>query len=141
VDKSKGSRNENKGHKQNQKEKPKAKQTGRQPLDPRRCTKTTDSKKIDGVQYWWCPDHFKEGEYNGLYMPHRPGAEHDAWAAKKKEQAERRKQERSKARGNFKKGNKNDKSFVLNDKLKAALCTQTQMSGEELDKFLQQDFQ
>ena len=70
---------------QNNKGKDQSKNTNWKPIDPRRCTKTSDSKKIDGVQYWWCPDHYKEGEYDGLYMPHKPGSEHDAWAAKNKE--------------------------------------------------------
>ena len=36
---------------QNDKGKKQSKNTKWKPLDPRRCTKTSDSKKIDGVQY------------------------------------------------------------------------------------------
>ena len=72
-------------------------------------------------------------------MPHKPGAEHAAWAAKKKEQAEKRKKLKEKKKSTNKSSSK-DKSFVLNKKMRAALCTQAQMSGEEIDKILQQDF-
>ena len=35
------------------------------------------AKKIGGVQMWWCPHHKWKQEFDGLYMPHKPGKEHE----------------------------------------------------------------
>ena len=36
-------------------------------------------KIVDGTTYWWCLHHRLEGVFDGLYMTHRPGHEHDLW--------------------------------------------------------------
>ena len=123
-------------------------------LDPRRMKNQGPALKIDGVQYWWCPKHVLKGVFDGLYMPHRPGKEHDEWAAAKKKRQEeykKKNQARKQARndnnserggdGNSKnEGNK--KSFVLSDKLKAALCTQGQLTPQQLETIVNnKDFQ
>ena len=50
-----------------------------------RTIKKGDHKKVDGVDYWWCPDHKWEGHFDGLYMTHKPGAGHDEWKKKRDE--------------------------------------------------------
>ena len=75
--------------------------------------KDGDSKKVDGVQYWWCPKHVLKGVFDGLYMPHKPGKEHDEWeAAKKKRQEEyKKKNESRKQNKNNVSGNGNQRRF------------------------------
>ena len=41
------------------------------------------AKKIGGVQMWWCPHHKWKGEFDGLYMPHKPGKGHKEWQKSK----------------------------------------------------------
>ena len=114
--------------------------------------KDGDSKKVDGVQYWWCPKHVFKGVFDGLYMPHRPGKEHDEWAANKKKRQEEYKKKNDARKQNKSNGsssgsgnqgsNGTQKSFVLNEKLKAALCTQGQLTPQQLESLVNnQDFQ
>lgn len=57
---------------------------------------------------------------------------------KNKEQAEKRKKLKEKNKTS-KKNSSKDKTFVLNEKMRTALCTQAQMSGEKVYKLFQQD--
>ena len=52
-------------------------------LDAWRMTKDGDSKTMDGKTYYWCPDHKYPGNFDGLYMPHRPGEGHRRWKEKR----------------------------------------------------------
>ena len=38
--------------------------------------KKGDSIKRDGKTWFWCPDHFLKGVFDGLYMQHKPRAGH-----------------------------------------------------------------
>ena len=59
-----------------------------------RTVKKGASVEKDGKTWHWCPHHFKEGLFDDLYMPHKP-EDHDEWAQKKKENAEKRKKNMS----------------------------------------------
>ena len=80
----------------------------------------------DGKTWHWCPHHYKEGLFDGLYMPHKP-CDHDAWVEDKKAKAAKRK--------NKKQGGKSDKNnkskSELTDSMKQALVAQGNMSEDE----------
>ena len=47
--------------------------------------KAGPSKTVDGKTWWWCPDHVYKGNggYDGLYVTHKPGKEHDEWVERR----------------------------------------------------------
>ena len=47
-------------------------------------TKKGDHKKVNGVDYWWCPHHKWEGKFDGLYMTHK-SADFDQWKTERDE--------------------------------------------------------
>ena len=49
-----------------------------------RKTKTTDSVEKNGLTWWWCPKHKLEGQFDGLYVRHKP-EDHVDWQQKKDE--------------------------------------------------------
>jgi len=107
-------------------------------LNPLRKVKKGDSMIIDGKQMWWCPKHIHpRGEFNGLYMEHKP-EDHHIWAAEKKRKKEEYKKKKlaSKA-GTSTPNNAKPKSFKMNDKLRTALCTQGQLTPELLEEIIE----
>ena len=86
--------------------------------------RTDDKKLVDGVQYWWCPHHKREGFFDGLYMPHDPNNGHAEWQRRKDER--KQKSEDKKTGGG---GNSNapsggtSQSLTLNENMKRVLMT------------------
>ena len=89
----------------------------------------------------WCPKHkCTRGTYDGLYIQHPP-EEHDAWQVRKDSYKNKKKDKPEKPKS--KSGGKTyleGKTFTLNDGLKTALCTQGQLTSEQLDCIMNQDF-
>ena len=87
---------------------------------------------------WWCPQHVhSRGEFNGLYMEHKP-EDHHIWAAEKKRQKEEYKKKKlARKAGTSNNNNNKPKSFKMNDKLKTALCTQDQLTFELLEEIIE----
>ena len=98
-----------------------------------RMKKLEDEKVVDGVTWWWCPDHKYAGVFDGLYMQHRPGHEHKLWKEAKDKKREERRNWKERSTGSSATGTKpnpstgatNDKgnSLKLSDKMKAVLMT------------------
>ena len=114
-------------------------------LNPARKVKTQHETIIfDGQQMYWCSKHVdSKGEFNGLYMPHQE-KDHHIWAAEKKKKKEaynKANAARKAAKaGKDTNGGKNIKAlgqkspFKISDKLKAALCTEGQISPDQFDR-------
>ena len=81
----------------------------------------------DGVTWWWCPEHRRKGDFDGLYVKHKP-EDHAEWAA--------RKEKRKKNDSSSNNGGSSSKKLVLTDKLKSALATKMKMNDTELDDYL-----
>ena len=91
----------------------------------------------DGKTWHWCPHHVVEGKYDGLYVTHKP-EDHDEWQRKKDINLEKKRTSKGKP--------KNDntpevtvngqKKLVVNDKLKAALLTHSDMTGAQVEELL-----
>ena len=103
-------------------------------------------KIIDGRKQFWCTQHkCPKGTYDGLYCNHDDSG-HAEWQRKKDEfKANKKKNKAASAgntsnSGNNNNSNKNGRSFKLTDKLKTALCTQGQMTPEQVEEILGQDF-
>ena len=109
-------------------------------INPLRKIKKGDSMIIDGKQHWWCPHHKWEGEFDGLYMTHKP-EDHHIWQKQKDERIakfKKKKEEKKKSNGGGNtQNNNNKKSFTMSDKLKTALCTQGQLTPEQLDNIVE----
>jgi hypothetical protein len=99
-------------------------------IDAWRMKKKGNHKRVDGVDYWWCPHHKWEGHFDGLYMPHKP-EDHDEW-----------KRNRDEKRAAYKKGKKSDNKentsssggggkLVLKDNMTAAMMTNFQISADQ----------
>ena len=105
-------------------------------IDKWRTIKKGDHKKVDGVDYWWCPDHKWEGHFDGLYVTHKPGAEHEEWKKKRDEKRatyKRKKRDKAKDTTTASSSN-NDNSLSFSNKMKAAMVTNFQISAEEADE-------
>ena len=106
-----------------------------------RMKKTENTVTRDGKTWHWCPHHKQEGEYDGLYVTHKP-EEHDEWK-KNKFQFRRNKYARSKKNDENKDDSKDedekdsDKKLTLNGNLKAALLTHCGLSGAQLEEILE----
>ena len=85
-----------------------------------RKVKKEDSVTRDGTTWYWCPDHKREGDFDGLYVTHKPGKGHQEWLERK----------------NKSKKNKGSSKLVLTDKLKSALATKMKMNDSELNDYL-----
>ena len=89
---------------------------------------------------WWCPHHVHpRGEFNGLYMEHKP-EDHHIWAAEKKRKKEEYKKKKLAKKAGSTNNNTNNnkpKSFKMSDKLKTALCTQGQLTPERLEEIIE----
>ena len=76
----------------------------------------------------WCPHHYKEGLFDGLYMPHKP-EDHDEWAKKKKKNAEKGKKKKDSDGGSYGKSKKS--KLELTNGMKQALVTEGNISKDE----------
>ena len=87
----------------------------------------------DGKTWYLCPHHVKEGLFDGLYMSHKP-EDHDEWARKKKEKAEKQKRNKSgNSDGDFgcSGGNKKKSKLQFTDEMKQALVSEGNMLEDE----------
>jgi len=100
-------------------------------------------KTVDGVTWWWYPDHKFLGVFDGLYMKHRHGAEHylqkevkDERRAEKRENEKKRKTEGSESIGGVPMGSRhgsNDeaaKSLKLSDNIKSVIMSKFSCTEE-----------
>ena len=110
-----------------------------------RMNKQGNTKVVNGVTYWWCPHHRNEGQFDGLYVTHKP-SEHDSWKAER---------DRKNAAWKDKRRSKTDKSstssgktpaskrLVMSEKLKSVLVSKLSCSDADADDIWQefsQDF-
>ena len=117
--------------------------TKRTPINPERLKYNGPKKTIDGKEQFWCPLHIcPNGTYRGLYCGHTKEG-HDEWQkrkdffkAKKKGQKDSSSSSTSTPSTNSNQG----KTFQLTDRLKTALCTEGQMSAEQVEAIFGQDF-
>ena len=96
-------------------------------------TKTSDSIEKDGKTWHWCPHHKVDGTYDGLYVTHRP-EEYEDWK-KNKFQFRREKFQKDKKKEDEIEKSSN-KSLMINDNLKAALLTHSDLTGAQIDKLM-----
>ena len=102
-----------------------------------RMKKTEDSVKREGRTWYWCPHHKVEGSYDGLYVTHKP-EEHDEWKCNRNQFRRKRYETRKKEESNESKDvEDNKKKLVINDNLKAALLTHSDLSSIQIDKILE----
>ena len=78
----------------------------------------------EGKTWHWCPQHYKEGLFIELYMPHKP-EDRDEWAQKKNQNAEKRKKNKSGSSGSDGggSGNKKMSKLQLTDGMKQSLVS------------------
>ena len=99
-------------------------------IEPWRKSKTKgDTCFVDGKQWWWCPEHKRQNDFDGLYVTHQPGQGHQNWLERKR----RNKRNREASRQNN--GNSDSTStstsginsggpqLMLNDQMRQALLT------------------
>ena len=99
-------------------------------IEPWRKSKTKgDTCFVDGKQWWWCPEHKRPNDFDGLYVTHQPGQGHQDWLERKR----RNKRNREASRQNN--GNTNSApatsngtnsggpQLMLNDQMRQALLT------------------
>ena len=115
-------------------------------INPERMKKAGPKKMIDGRTQFWCTQHVcPKGRYNGLYCNH-DDAGHPGWQIKKDAYKANKKQNKTPGAtsvGTKTEDNKsktNGCSFKLTDKLKKDLCTQGQMTAEQVEEILGTDF-
>ena len=94
-------------------------------IEPWRKQKTKgDTCFMDGKQWWWCPEHKRTNDFDGLYVTHQPGQGHQDWLERKRRN--KRNREASRNGGATQNSNNNSDSalsLVLNDKMRQALLT------------------
>ena len=85
-----------------------------------------DTCFMDGKQWWWCPEHKRTNDFDGLYVTHQPGEGHQHWLER------RRRNKRNRNGGltnNTAKAHSSDSNsnagpqLVLNDQMRQALLT------------------
>ena len=103
-----------------------------------RMKKTEDSIQKEGRTWYWCPHHKVEGSYEGLYVTHKP-EEHEEW--KNNRSQFRRKKYLDKKKDNSDEGKEKDsdtsKKLVINENLKAALLTHSDLSALQIDEIIE----
>ena len=110
-----------------------------------RMVKQGNMKVVNGVTFWWCPHHKNEGQFDGLYVTHKP-SEHDAWKADRdKKNAAWKEKRRSKTDKNSSSTGKRPASnrLVMSEKLKSVLVSKLSCSDADADEIWQefsQDF-
>ena len=110
-----------------------------------RMVKQGNTKVVNGVTFWWCPHHKNEGQFDGLYVTHKP-SEHDSWKADRdKKNAAWKEKRRSKTDKNSSSSGKTPASnrLVMSEKLKSVLVSRLSCSDADADEIWQeftQDF-
>lgn len=100
------------------------KRNGNSQLDAWRMKKGDEKKIVDGIQYWWCPHHKREGVFDGLYMPHDPDEGHAEWQRRKDERKKKSKDKKSGGSGNATaSSNGPPPALTLNDNMKRVLMS------------------
>ena len=79
--------------------------------------KNEDTLEKDSKTWHWCPKHVVPGEYDGLYVTHKP-EHHDDW--KKRREAWRVRRSDTKKQQESGQNDSDQKKLVLMDTLKAA---------------------
>ena len=106
-----------------------------------RKTKRGDSITKEGETWWWYPHHKVEGQFDGLYMKHKP-SEHDKWKEerdkKRKEYKDRRREKCDKDGKSSGNNNSSSSKLTLSDKLKSALMTRLDVTDDELSRFCEE---
>ncbi len=97
------------------------KRKGNFQLEAWRMKKGEEKKVVDGVQYWWCPHHKREGVFDGLYMPHDPSSGHEEWKRRKEERKSKSKDKKSSTASSA--GSEQTPKLQLNDSMKRVLMT------------------
>ena len=105
--------------------------------NPERMKKAGPTKTIDGRLQYWCTQHVcPKGRYNGLYCNH-DDAGHPEWQKRKDEfKAKKKGNTSGKAPKAGTPNSTNGRSFKLTEKLKTPLCTQGQMTSEQVEEIL-----
>jgi len=100
-----------------------------------RMVKTNDSVERDGKTWYWCPHHKVEGSYDGLYVTHK-AEEHDEWK-NNRSQFRKKKFETKKDGDSDAASNNGSRKLYMNDNLKAALLTHSDLSAIQIDELLE----
>jgi hypothetical protein len=116
---------------------------GFQPLEAWRKKFAGDKKTVNGREYMWCKEHYKDGEdgFNGLYMPTDQHPDHATWKANKASWKEKQKERRGKKDAAGSSGNGSStpsRSLQLNQNLKKVLMTKHGLSGDEINAVLKE---
>ena len=113
-------------------------------IDKWRMKNVGQSKTVNGVQYWWCPHHKLPGQFDGLYVQHKP-SEHDDWKRKRDEKRAQWKEKKNKSGNKSKNVSASDgNKLQLTQKMKSALCTHFHCTEEDAEACFSdfaQDFQ
>jgi len=106
-------------------------------IDPWRMVRKGASIEKDGKTWHWCPHHTVEGKYDGLYVTHKP-EDHDEWQRKKDQNLEKKRALKGKPKTDPPAAapTNGSKKLVINDKLKAALLTHSDMTGAQVEELL-----
>ena len=106
-------------------------------IDAWRMVKKGASMEREGKTWYWCPRHVVQGKYDGLYVTHKP-EDHDEWQKKKDIQNAKKKASKVNSKDNDVQPKQQDsiKNLTLNDNLKAALLTHSEMTGAQVEALL-----
>ena len=110
-------------------------------IDDWRKKKTETMIKRDGKTWYWCPKHVSPGNWDGLYVTHKP-EDHDEWAKnrnrfrKKDKNEDPQKKEESVAAKPSE--DEAEKSLALSNSLKAALLTRCDLSAAQADALIKE---
>ena len=106
-------------------------------IDAWRMVKKGASVEREGKTWYWCPRHVVTGRYDGLYVTHKP-EDHDEWQKKKDIQNAKKKASKVNSKDSDDKNvqQESSKSLTLNDNLKAALLTHSEMTGAQVEALL-----
>ena len=105
-----------------------------------RMKKGPEKLEKDGKTWFWCPHHKIEGQYDGLYVTHKP-EDHDAWLQRKNDRlAKRRRAKDNQKDSDEGKQSHEDgsKKLIISDSLKAALMTHMDVSPEQIDALVKE---
>ena len=90
--------------------------------------------KKEGKTWYWCPKHVSPGQYEGLYVTHKP-EDHHEWA---KNRNCFKKREKYAEKPNEPSDNGDNRSLVLSNSLKAALLTRCDLTKAQADALLKE---
>ena len=97
--------------------------------------------KKDGKTWYWCPKHVsRDGNYDGLYVTHKP-EDHDEWAKNRNRFKKREKKDESYKQdenSNETPDNEKEKSLALSNSLKAALLTRCDLTAAQADALIKE---